>query len=563
MADCKQCGTVFEITADDLSFYDQVSPVFEGRKYQIPPPTLCPDCRQIRRMCERNARNLYWRKCDFTGEDILSQHHSDCPFPVYSTKIWWSDEWDGIEYGRSFDFSRPFFEQFKELKQVVPHQARFVIEATLENSDYTNCTGYLKNCYLISECDHDEECYYSMRLYDSKQLVDCFNCHDCELGYECIDCIGCQRVLFSQDCQNCHDSMFLSNCLGCNDCIGCINQRHKKFMIFNEQFTEEEYRKRKSELHLNEISGMQKLRRECNTFFTKQPHKCVQADHNENCTGDHIFNSKNSNACMDCKDLEDCKYCSCVSMGVKSSMDYTFWGDKAELMYECSGCGDNVFNLKFCTTCTTNLSDCMYCDQCTSLDNCFGCVGLKKKKYCILNKQYSKEEYEKLVPKIIEHMSNNGEFGKFFPKDLCPFAYNETRAMEHFSLSKEDVLNRGFRWRDEKDEPPKVEKIIKANQLPDLISGVPDDILNWAIECEETKRPFRIIKQELEFYRKMNIPVPHLHPDERHKRRMQLRNPRKLCTRQCDKCKKEIQTTYSPERSEVVYCEECYLKEVY
>ena len=110
---------------------------------------------------------------------------------------------------------------------------------------------------------------------------------------------------------------------------------------------------------------------------------------------------------------------------------------------------------------------------------------------------------------------------------------------------------------------PKVSKVIPAGKLPAAIDQIPDDIVNWAIECEKTKRPFRIIKQELEFYRQNGLPIPHLHPDERFNMRAELRNPRKLWTRKCEKCSKEVQTTFSPERKEKVVCEECYLKEVY
>jgi hypothetical protein len=204
-----------------------------------------------------------------------------------------------------------------------------------------------------------------------------------------------------------------------------------------------------------------------------------------------------------------------------------------------------------------------FSEYCINSKNCFGCAGIRDRNYCIFNKEYSKEEYEKLIPKIIEHMKSTGEFGEFFPVSLSPFAYNESVAQEYFPLSKEEVFKRGWKWRDQKDEMPKVEKIIPAEKLPDSIDDIPDDILNWAIECEATRRPFRIIKQELDFYRQMKLPIPHYHPDERHKRRMMLRNPRKLWDRTCAKCKKEIQTTYSPERPEMVYCEECYLKEVY
>jgi CxxC-x17-CxxC domain-containing protein len=117
-----------------------------------------------------------------------------------------------------------------------------------------------------------------------------------------------------------------------------------------------------------------------------------------------------------------------------------------------------------------------------------------------------------------------------------------------------------FNWSTYEPPFPQVEKIIKASMLPEDISKIPDDILNWAIECEITKKPFRIIKQELEFYRKHCLPIPRRHPDQRHLDRMNLRNPRKLFDRKCDKCGKDIKTTYAPDRKEIVYCESCYLE---
>jgi len=121
----------------------------------------------------------------------------------------------------------------------------------------------------------------------------------------------------------------------------------------------------------------------------------------------------------------------------------------------------------------------------------------------------------------------------------------------------------GFKWLDYEAPIPIVEKVIKASQLPDNIKGIPDDILNWAIECESTKKPFKIVPQELKFYRSMNLPIPHRHPEKRHADRMALRNPHKLWNRNCANCGTAIRTTYSPDRPETVYCEQCYLKEVY
>jgi hypothetical protein len=192
----------------------------------------------------------------------------------------------------------------------------------------------------------------------------------------------------------------------------------------------------------------------------------------------------------------------------------------------------------------------------------FGCAGMKHHFYCILNKQYTKEEYEALVPKIIAHMRTTGEWGEFFPASMSPFPYNETVAQEQFPLDRDSALKEGWKWREIQDEKPQVQKIIPGAELPASIADIPDDVLNWAIKCEQSGRPFRIVRQELEFYRRHSLPLPRLHPDERHKRRTALRNPRKLWDRQCDNCKKAIKTTYAPERLEKVFCEECYLETV-
>jgi len=551
---CTECGQTFEITGDDRKFL---------KDFDVPDPTSCPECRLRRRLLERNSRKLYWRTCDLTGERILSQFHTDHPFPVFSPEAWWSDQWDALTYGQEIDFSRPFFEEFAELRNKVPHQARFVIQGTMVNSDYVNNAGYSKNCYLIAEADYDEDCLYSNRVYHCKNAVDCFNCHQSELIYECLDCIDCHSLFFSQDCHNCSDSFFLKSCIGCSECIGCMNQRQKRYMIFNVQYTKEEYETQKKALELDSSSGVAALRMKAADFFKIQPQRYVQGEHNEHSTGDHISNTRNAFSCMDAKDLEDCRYCQRVSMGVKSSMDYTFWGDNVERAYQCGACGNNVYNLKFSTMCTTNMTECEYMDSCTGCKNCFGCVGLKKKQYCILNTQYTKEEYEKLREKLIAHMKQSGEYGEFFPKSMSSFSYNESIAMEYFPLSKAEALKRGYPWRDEQEEKPDVQKVIPAGKLPETIAEVPDDVLSWAVTSELSKRPFRIVKQELAFYRTHNLPIPHLHPEERQDRRTALRPPRRLWKRPCSACGKEVESTFAPERKERVLCEECYLKEVY
>ena len=193
-----------------------------------------------------------------------------------------------------------------------------------------------------------------------------------------------------------------------------------------------------------------------------------------------------------------------------------------------------------------------YSASCFSCSYCLGCVGLRSKSYCICNKQYTESEYFALAGRIIEHMQGTLEWGEFFPTSISPFGYNETIASTYTPLSRETALARGFRWSDYEAPAVSAARVIPANRL-----------LNWAIECEVTGKPFRIVPQELAFYRRHHIPIPRRHPDQRFLDRMSLRNPRKLYHRACAKCHQDTETSYAPERPEVVYCETCYDWEVY
>ncbi len=549
-ATCKQCKVSFSHSSEDQRFY---------QLFNVPAPQTCPQCRMHRRWLERNSKTLYYRKCDATGEQIISQYPSETPFPVYQTKAWWSDDWDAIDFGQDYDFTRPFFEQFMELQRKVPRVSLWIIP-TLENSDFTNCTGYLKNCYLIMESDYDEDCYYSNLLKHCKNVCDSSICYECELCYECIDCVKCYNLKFSQDCKSVQDSWFMNNCHNCRDCIGCINQQHKQYMILNQQYSEAEYKKIKAGLRLDSRTGLALVQRQAQELFLTQPHKALQGESKENSLGDHLFNAKDAYYCFDCKDIQDSRYCAKVSLQVKSCMDYCSWGDKAELVYQCSSSGDNAYNIKFCTTCTTNIRDLEYCDLCTQSQDLFGCVGLKKKQYCILNKQYSKEEYIVLKGLIIEHMKKNGEYGEFFPTANSPFCHNETLAQDFFPLTKDEALAQGFKWR---DENPNNGYQGPSIVIPDTIAEIPEDITKQVLSCTECHKNYRLIAQEIKFYETLNIPAPAICFNCRHKRRITARNPFQIWERNCTNCQQLIPTTYNPERKEKVVCEECYMKAVY
>lgn len=565
MSTCVDCQTHFTVRDEDRAFY---------QKMDVPEPRQCPDCRLMRRLTERNPRTLYTRTCDATGQSIISQYHATVPFPVYQAEHWWRGEWDALQYGRDVDFSRSFFEQMKELKAVVPHPALTVIPATLENSDFNNCVGYLKNCYLIAESDYDEDCYYSNLLKQCKDVADSSFCYQVELGYECLDSADSYNLRYSQDCSNCRDSAFLYNCESCRDCIGCTNQRGKQYMIFNQQLSREEYERQKAALRLDAREDIESVRAQAHSLWAATPRRSTNTINVEHSSGNQLYNAKNAYHCFDCKDIEDSAYCAKLSIGVKSCYDYSSWGDRAELVYCSSVCGDGVYNLRFCTTSFTNLRDCTYADTCVSSSNLFGCVGVRGKQYCVLNKQYTKEEYEALVPRIIEHMTRTGEWGEFFPKDYTSYGYNETLAQEVFPLTRQEALARGYGWQ---DELPVVtgHETIASDELPSTAADIDAEALSGkVVTCADCQRNYKLIVHELLLYKQLQVPVPLRCPNCRHRDRMALRLPLKLWERKCgcDRaghqthtdgqiCPNHFETAYPPERPEVVYCEPCFQAE--
>jgi hypothetical protein len=556
---CRQCSASFEIASEDLAFYEKVSPVFGGKKELIPSPTLCPDCRQQRRLAFRNAHVLYKRKCDLTGQMIVSTASPDKPYKVFNHDGWWSDKWDPLSYGRSFDFSRSFFEQAHGLQRDVPRLA--LGNWNSENSEYVAIGADNKNCYLASPCFRSEDCYFGDSIYSSRDCIDCLLCESLEIGYECINCKGCYALFFSQNCINCRNSWFLKECNGCNDCIGCFGLRNQRFHVFNKPVKEEEFRailKRLMEpLTTEKIEEMRSSLRQTELAL---PHVSLRQTLSEHCTGNEFIECRNCAESYDLKRCEDVKFCYRV-FDAKDSYDLSKCGvEGLEHCYELMNAGYGNNHVLFSHVAQSS-SNCFYCEHCFTCKDCFGCIGLRHQQYCILNKQYAKEEYEELVPNIIAHMRQVGEWGEFFPVAMSPFAYNETVAQEYFPLTEEEVKKRGWQWH--ADDDPRKSYMGPPTDIPQNITDVPNDFPQRILACQVSGKFYKIIPQELEFYRDHGLPIPRKCPDQRHKERMALRNPRKLWSRKCKKCGKGIETSYPPERPEIVYCEECYLKEVY
>ena len=452
---CRACGTSFGITDGDMAFYEKVSPSIAGKKYPIPPPTHCPECREIRRFVWRNERKLYRRPCAQTGKSILSIFSPDKSYTVYDAAVWWSDSWDELSYGREFDFSRPFFEQFSELQRVVPVLAlKNDAHNSDVNSEYTNEAGYNRNCYLVFNAGVDEDCMYGYGVSVSKNCVDCFRAEKCEYLYECVDAVGCYGCSF---CQDIRDSSHCQYCFACTQCRDCFGGQ--QYCIYNKPYPKEEYTTRVAELR--KLSRGE-LRHRVAELASTYPRRHNETYQSENVSGNHLYYSKNAHACYDSLYLEDCKWCFTLTQGsrVADVYDYTFWGQDLSRCYEVSNSGGNLANIYFSASVQYDCANVFYSEKIISSSNVFGCVGLRNKSYCILNKQYTPAEYEALVPRIIEHMRGTGEWGEFFPSAIAPFGYNETPTQDYDPLSREEALARGFSWCDYEAPSPTASNVI-------------------------------------------------------------------------------------------------------
>ncbi len=580
---CQNCKQAFTIEPDDFAFYEKI---------QVPPPTFCPQCRKQRRLAWRNDINLYSRPCDLCKKSIISIYSPDSGLTVYCVKCWWSDKWDAKDYAQDYDFSKPFFVQFQELQRRVPILALANdngVTGGSVNCEYTQDFTRAKNCYMVFLAWKLEDSMYSHYIIDCRGLVDCLSSWGgSDSVYEGIladQCYRCRYVYYSTALS---ESAFCLDCRDCSDCFMCTGLRHKQYCFKNQQYTKEEYQKILKEYRLDTYSGVERAKKEFGEMLYLKPRKFANFRNCANSTGDFLANCKNIRDGFVLQRVEDCRWVE-SSDAPKDSYDLSTGGE-LEQCYE-GITPDHSYQSRFAIFSWED-RDVSYIDGVHSSTDVFGCCGLKKSQYCILNKQYSKEEYGIMLKKIREHMDQmpyvdrNGvayRFGEFFPAELSYFGYNESMAQDHFPLTEQEARKRNFNWR-EKLQMTVGKETMRIDEVPDGITDVKDSITNEILACIECRRNYRIVPQELEFYRRMNIPIPRRCFYCRHRARTNFRNPFRLWQRKCDcqgvavkeknyqniadhfhgvkPCPNEFQTSYAPDRPEIVYCEACYNAEV-
>ena len=477
---------------------EHISPVIAWKKWSLPLSSLSPLERQRRRTIWRNERSLHRRICDMTKKPLLSVYTSKVPFPVYHKDLWRSDERDPLKYGCEYDSWRWFFEQRYDLFQQVPKPN--LSADVVENCEWVNMFGHSKDCYLCFGGDYNEQCLYCTSLDSCSFCMDCTMLTWCQRCYECFNIQDCYQCLYSQYLRWCRDCYSCTDCKGCTNCIGCVWLHNASYHVFNQEVSPEQFEE------------IQKNRAEYDTTKYKElvaSHTIELNQQCENVTGAYLDNCFD---CTSCYNLKGSRNCSYIERGYDSEDTSDAYGSFAcTKSYEILSVGVKGYGCYMSMYCRWDVSNLLYCDHCFSCQDCFGCIGLRNKQYCIFNKQYTKQEYGELVTEMIWHMntpltpsgsSPQGEQlerGSFFPSHLSPFAYNETKAHELFPLTQEEVQDRSL-----------------SRYEHEVSIEVTD-----AVRCSISGKYFRYQPKELEIYEKLGVSPPLIHPQVRYDRRQE------------------------------------------
>ncbi len=508
---CKCCGNNFDVS----------NALNHASVHGISGLNYCKLCSWKRKLAFENEYNVYKRKCDATGKQIVSVYDEGTLFPVYDRQYWISDDWNLPEM--DYDESRSFLEQYLELSRKVPRPSSNCVNA--ENSEYAHLVFDSKSCYLSFQVFLSEKvigCYRVVRMRDS---VNCFFCSESELLCECANCHKSYNLKFCEDSEDCSDGAFLFDCRGCRNCFMCFNLRNKEYFFKNQKLSKEDYEEKMKEYDLSDNAKKNKAKEE---FESLRSQFIVKGSHQincENCFGDYLVD------CKGCKEIyfsDGCVDSLNVLRGTEdiNSFDAVV-GGKIELCY-------NVLQPGYSYKCAFGIS-CNHCNEiylseyCDYCDNCIGCISLKRGKYCIFNKKYGEEEYKRLKQHIFAELNERNGFEEFFNPKASPFKYEETIADLYFPSSNFSGKKMCYEER----------------------------------KCAFCSRGLKFGEAECGIYEKIGVSLPEACFNCRIQLMSRPYSVVEMEKASCVKCGKEVYKGKSSRKFGKLYCEECYRGEVY
>jgi|SRR5581483_117515 len=293
---------------------------------------------------------------------------------------------------------------FNELQKIISSRPKYPTKVLYsENCEYGNELYFCKRVFWGFDDVKCTDCSY---IYDSFLCAQCLDCDyavESELCYESVDPFKCFNCNYIEYCANLQDSSYCYNCYPGKNLFGCVNLQNKSFCIFNRQLTEDEY---KEKIKIYKTWAPERVLAEVEKLKKLYPIMPAVEAHNENTIyGNYIHYDKNCYLCFDAAHDENGAYLY-DTFEANNTLDATYCGDHADLSYEVVSSA-RLFNCNYVYW-SEKCQDSSYLFNCLNVKNSLGCVDLAHKQYCILNRQFSKEEYEKISAEILSEITKSG-----------------------------------------------------------------------------------------------------------------------------------------------------------
>jgi len=256
-----------------------------------------------------------------------------------------------------------------------------------------------KGLYYAFDCSQCEDSFYMYDSFGSRNSMDCDFAVNSELCYESVDIFKCYNSKYLRRCENLVDSAYSYDCSNCNYVFGCVGLKNRSYCIFNRQLDEASY---KAWRDYYDKQPRETILAALETIMTYYPLTQTNELHNQNSPyGNNTSFCKNCYMCFDARNDEDCGHLY-DSQNHKMCYDST-QSARSELCYEMTDSGDS-FNCNY-TVFSAKCVNTWYAIDCYNLKDSLGCFYLNNKQYCILNRQFTKEDYERISKPLIEDLA--------------------------------------------------------------------------------------------------------------------------------------------------------------
>lgn len=279
---------------------------------------------------------------------------------------------------------------FKELKRIIKLEVMPPVHTvSCEDSEYADhCykSKHLYNCFDCFKCSYCISCTDTLL---SETCIDCTYCNESQLCYESVDAEKCFNSNYLENCYATNDSWYSSRCRNSKNLFGCVDLRNKSYCIFNRQLTPEQY---EQAIRIYKTWPAEKVLAIVEDMKLRYPLTQTNEHNNENTNyGNYMSYNKNCYLLFDSSHNEESAYVY-DTLSHQNCYDITY-SEKGQLCYQVTD-STTCFNTDYIVY-SNNCQDSSYLFNCVDVKNSLGAVGINHKRYLLLNRQLTKEDYER------------------------------------------------------------------------------------------------------------------------------------------------------------------------